>query len=114
MVRADVVTLLSEEPKAHGVFDTPNVAERTVYCDVKSVSQSEAYQARAIGLNPEYRLRLSYSFEYQGEKRCVFRGIHYEILRTYMDETDGIELTIQRSEGNADVQPTGGSTGSTE
>ena len=114
MVRADTVILLGEHPRAHGVFDPPVLTSRTVYCDVKSVSQTETYQARATGLNPEYRLRLSHSFEYQGEKRCVFRGIHYEILRTYMDETDGIELTIQRSEGNADVQPTGGSTGSTE
>ena len=104
MVRADVVTLLSEEPKAHGVFDTPNVAERTVYCDVKSVSQSEAYQARAIGLNPEYRLRLSHSFEYKGEKLCEMRNTRYRIIRTYMDESDGIELTLERAEGNADVQ----------
>jgi hypothetical protein len=29
--------------------------------------------------------------------------VRYDIIRTYMDEKDGIELTIQRTEGNADV-----------
>lgn len=104
MVRADVVTLLGEDPKAHGVFDAPELTEREVYCEVKSVSQTEAYQARATGLNPEYRLVLSHSFEYKGEKLCDFRGIRYSIIRTYVNESDGVELTVQRVEGNADVQ----------
>ena len=104
MVRADVVTLIGELPGAHGVFDTPMRNFRDVYCEVKSVSQSEAYQARAAGLNPELRLVLSHSFEYKGEQRCRFREINYRIIRTYVSESDGIELTIQREEGNADVQ----------
>lgn len=104
MVRADVVTLLSERPEAHGVFDAPQYSARTVYCEVKSISQTEAYQARATGLNPEYRLMLSHSFEYQGEKLCNFREIQYEIIRTYMNENDGIELTIQRVRGNAAME----------
>ena len=104
MVRADTVILLGEHPRAHGVFDPPVLTSRTVYCDVKSVSQTETYQARATGLNPEYRLVLTHSFEYKGEKLCSFRGVEYEIIRTYMTETDGIELTIQRREGNAHVR----------
>lgn len=103
MVRADVVILLGEDPKAHGVLDDPILTTHTVYCEVKSVSQTEAYQARATGLNPEYRLVLSHSFEYKGEKLCEFRGIQYNIIRTYVNESDGIELTVQRVEGNADV-----------
>ena len=97
MVRADTVTLLGEHPGAHGVFDAPELTRRTLYCEVKSVSQTEVYQARATGLNPEYRLVLTHSFEYRGEKLCEFRGVTWEIIRTYMTETDGIELTIQRS-----------------
>ena len=104
MVRADVVELLGEHPGAHGVFETPLLNPRKVYCEVKSVGQNEVYQARAAGLNPEYKLRLTHSFEYQGEKLCDFHGNRYAIIRTYMDEKDGIELIIQRTEGNADVQ----------
>lgn len=101
MVRADVVTLLAELPPYHGVLEAPSMEGREVYCEVKSVSQTEAYQARATGLNPEYRLVLTHSFEYQGEKLCEFLGVLYEIIRTYMNESDGIELTIQRVDGNA-------------
>ena len=104
MVRADIVTLIGELPGAHGVFETPLENYRKVYCEVRSISQTEAYQARAAGLNPEYRLRLSHTFEYKGERLCEFRNILYSIVRTYMDENDGIELTIQRVEGIADVQ----------
>lgn len=104
MVRADIVTLLAEEPGAHGVYDPVYREGRKVYCEVRSVSQTETYQARASGLAPEYKLRLSHSFEYRGEKLCDFRGQRYEIIRTYVDETDGIELTVQRAEGNAYVQ----------
>lgn len=103
MLRADTVLLIAETPRAHGVFDPPVETSREVFCAVRSVSQTESYQARATGLNPELRLKLEHTCEYQGEKRCVFRGVRYEIIRTYMDEKDGIELTIQRTEGNADV-----------
>lgn len=104
MLWADVVTLIAEDPKAHGVFDPAEMKDRTVYCEVKSVSQNEVYQARAVGLSPEYRIRIPYSFEYRGEKRCIFRGVLYEIIRTYMDENDGIELTVQRVDGNAAME----------
>ena len=104
MVRADVCQLIAESPEAHGVFDAATLTKRKAYCEVKSVGQQEAYQARATGLNPEYKLRLTHSCEYRGEKLVEFRGITYAVLRTWVDEKDGIELTIQRTEGNADVQ----------
>lgn len=110
MVRADVAELIGETPNAHGVLDAPQYSKRKVYCEERSISQTETYQARATGLNPEYKLCLSHSFEYKGEKLIDFRGERYEIIRTYMDEKDGIELTIQRVEGNADVQRVSGST----
>ena len=105
MVRANVVTLLAEDPQAHGVLEPATLTERRVYCTVQSISRSEAYQAKGIGLNPEYRLVLSHSFEYKGEKLCDFNGVRYAIIRTYIDETDGIELTIQRVQGNAEELP---------
>lgn len=103
MMKAGVVTLIGEDPRAHGIFDAPEETGRKVYCTVKSVGQTEVYQARATGLNPELKLILAHDFEYRGEKRCVFDGVCYEILRTYVTEADGIELTLQRAEGNADV-----------
>ena len=43
-------------------------------------------------------------FDYQD---VVFFQKEHHIIRTFMDEKDGIELTIQRTEGNADVYAAG-------
>lgn len=96
MVRADVLTLISETPEAHGRFDAPTETRRDVYCTVRSVGMREAYEALSHGLRPEWVFVLTHSFEYQGEKRCEFRGVLYTILRTYVTEADGIEITVER------------------
>lgn len=101
MVRADVCILISENPKAHGIFDDPEETGRKVYCTVRSVGQTEVYQAQGVGLSPELKLILQHDFEYRGEKLLVFHDERYRILRTYVTEADGIELTVQRETGNA-------------
>lgn len=104
MVRADVLTLIFDDPQAHGVFTQHNTIERTVYCTVRSVGMREAYEAMGHGLRPEWVFELAHSFEYQGEKRCVFRGIQYNVIRTYITESDGVEITVER--GNDVVSAT--------
>lgn len=100
MTRAKVAYLIAEDPEAHGVLDDPEETERKVYCTEKSVGQSEIYQARGTGLNPELKLVLQHAFEYHGEKILRYQGIRWHILRTYRD-ADSLELTIQRERGNA-------------
>lgn len=101
MVRADTLDLIKERPEAHGIFEDPVETVRTVYCVERSVGQTEAYQAQGVGLNPELKLILAHAFEYQGEKLCAYKGTRYNIIRTYINENDGIELTVQRVDGNA-------------
>ena len=106
MLRADVLTLIQENPMAHGVLETPQETTRKVFCTVRSIGQSEVYQAKAAGLAPEIKLVLSHAFEYKGEKKCTFRGIPYKIIRTYITESDEIELAVERIAGNADLNYT--------
>jgi SPP1 family predicted phage head-tail adaptor len=100
MIRAKVAYLIAEDPAAHGVLDAPQETARKVYCTEKSVGQSEIYQARGTGLNPELKLILRHAFEYHMEKIVEYGGIRWNILRTYRD-ADSLELTIQRETGNA-------------
>lgn len=100
-MRADVLTLIGEVPGAHGRFETPAVIPRQVYCTVRSVGMRETYEALANGLHPEYVFQLTHSFEYNGEKRCIFHDQEYNIIRTYITEADGIEITVER--GNQHV-----------
>ena len=101
MLKSGVVTLIGQSPEAHGVGEEPTELKRTVYCTLKSIGMQEAYQAMGIGLNPELKVILAHDFEYDGEAIAELCGVRFRILRTYITEKDGIELTLQRIKGNA-------------
>lgn len=95
MVRATTAKLYTESAP-QGVFDGAERDERTVYCTVQSVGMREVYEATAHGLRPEIKIRLTHQFDYDGEPYCELNGVQYEIIRTWFEETDGIELILQR------------------
>ena len=103
MVKADVLDLITVSPEAAGVGTDRTEIRRQVFCTVKSIGQQEAYLAMGQGLNPELKVILAHDFEYEGEGVCELGGVRYDILRTYITETDGIELTLQRTGRNAEV-----------
>lgn len=105
MMKANVVDLITVSPEAVGVGTEPSEEKRTVPCTVKSIGQQEAYLAMGQGLNPELKVILAHDFEYEGERLCEMDGVRYDILRTYVTETDGIELTLQRVARNAKPVP---------
>ena len=105
MMKADVLTLIAVSPEAAGVGTEPAESRRDVFCTVRSIGQQEAYLAMGQGLNPELKVILSHDFEYGGERLCEIGGKRYDILRTYVTETDGIELTLQRCVRNAKPVP---------
>ena len=105
MVKAAIVKLIREDPAARGVGTDPRETARKVYCTVRAIGMQEAYQAMGIGLNPELKVILSQDFEYRGEELCEMNNIRYRIIRTYVTEADGIELTLQRVTGNARKLP---------
>ena len=105
MMKAKVAKLIAVSPEAAGVGTEPAETARKVYCTVKSIGQQEAYLAMGQGLNPELKVILAHDFEYEGERLCELGGVRYDILRTYITETDGIELTLQRVARNAKPLP---------
>ena len=105
MMKANVVDLITVSPEAAGVGTEPIDTRRTVFCTVRSIGQQEAYLAMGQGLNPELKVILEHDFEYEGESLCEMDGVLYQILRTYVTETDGIELTLQRVKRNAGKLP---------
>lgn len=101
MMKPNVVDLIAVSPEAYGVGMPRAEKKRRVYCTVKSIGMQEAYQAMGQGLNPELKVILAHDFEYGGEQQCEINGQRYDILRIYATETDSIELTLQRTAGNA-------------
>jgi hypothetical protein len=100
MMRADVIDLITETAAAHGVHDSVTETARTVYCTVRSVTRSEFYNALNAGVQPEWVFVLTLAEDYQGERIVRYRGQRLRVVRTYVTEDDGIEITCERSDVN--------------
>lgn len=90
----DVIKLRSytETVDSYGIPQR-EIHERTVFAGLKSIGQSEFYQAQADGLKPELKFILSDYYDYRGEKEIEHEGKVYNVLRTYRDGKK-IEITV--------------------
>lgn len=94
MIRAEVITLVGENPAAHGVFDRANETGREVFAEIRSVGYNEFYAAKSAGIEPSIVFVLQDYMEYDGEKIVLFDSKRFRVVRTY---TNGqtIELTCE-------------------
>ena len=100
MIRADVIELSTENRTGHGVHEAVTDTTRTVMCTVESVRRNEYYTALNAGFRPEYVFRLALSNDYQNERIVKFHGQKFRVVRTFLTEDDGIEITVERSDEN--------------
>ena len=97
MMRADVITLIGEDPEAHGIFDVRTETQRTVFCYVKSVGHTEYFEALSNSLQPTFVFVLSDYAEWHGEKICLYHDRRYRVIRTYVTAQQSIELTVEEA-----------------
>ena len=90
----DVITLVLENPAAHGVLDDVRETKKQVFCSVRSVGMTEAYQAMSNGMHPQFVFVLSECGDYNGEKIVIYHDKRYRVIRTYQ-QNQGIELTVE-------------------
>ena len=97
-----VIKLMSESKVVDKYGDTiVEMTERSVFAELKSIGQSEFYQAQALGLKPEIKFVLPDYLEYNGEKRIKFQGFgeaveqEYTVLRTFRN-SNMLELVCKR------------------
>lgn len=95
MVRADVISLVSETPGAHGIFDPPTEKETQVFCTVQSVGFREFYEAKSAGLEPDIVFNLTNAEDYSGEKIVLWKDVRYRVIRTYLNGM-GIDITCEK------------------
>lgn len=55
--------------------------QRMIFAEEIYLGTNEFYQAAVAGMKPEKRFEI-YAREYQGEKKLVYDGITYNIIRT--------------------------------
>ncbi len=96
-----VIKLMKETNTVNEYGDTVQTfAERNVFAEVKSIGQSEFYQAEAVGLKPEIKFLIADFADYQDEK-CLkytpFGGTEeiYTVLRTYRNKLN-LEIVCKR------------------
>ena len=94
----DVITLITQTITADKYGnEVATETERTVYCEVDSISQTEFYAAANTELNPEYKFTIFFG-DYEGEEVVVFNGARYSVYRTYRTG-DNLELYAERKIG---------------
>lgn len=99
MDRSDVITLIKETntKNVYGVYEA-TTQSREIFCQVRSVTRTEFFEAGRNGINPEYQFTV-FADDYEGEKTVVFRGEAYGVYRTYQSRTDTLELYVERKGG---------------
>lgn len=89
----EAIYLLKEVETTDEYGDAVKTYQETqVYAQIKSIGQSEFYQAQAVGFKPEIKFVLADFYDYQGQqliKYTPFDGTEeiYTVIRTYRQDT---------------------------
>lgn len=93
----DVLTLIkrTHEKDANG---DPILTEitRQVICGIRSVGQSEFYQAHTTDFHPEVKFVLADYLDYNDETLAEHNGTRYRVLRTYRVGQE-LEIVAERA-----------------
>ena len=73
----------------------PEEIKTVVYCDLKSITRAEFYNAASQGIKPEI-VFVIHKYEYNDEKEILFEGKKYKVIRTYSKDFEEIELTCEK------------------
>ena len=86
MYRSDIVTLIAiKTPIAtdsSGFAITEDGKKTEVYADIKSVKQSEYYQAQQTGKKAEKEIKIRFA-EYEDQPFAEVDGVRYKVGRTF-------------------------------
>jgi len=106
MDRSDIVKLITETKtkNALGVYAVTR-SYKQVFCNVSSVTMQEFFEGGRNGLKPDYRITM-FAYDYENQEMLEYKGTTYAIYRTYLKNTDTIELYVQRKGGTNGKQQT--------
>ena len=79
--------LIYLESRQSGTNDVGDLIERSELtmrlAKLKSIGQSEFYQAQAQGLKPELKFVLADYLDYGYQEYVIYNGFRFKVLRTY-------------------------------
>lgn len=86
----ELITLIKRKP------GTNEITKRDVLGGLRSIGQTEFYQANAQDIHPEAKYVLADYLDYDGETLLDHNGERYHVLRTYRVGQE-LELTVVRA-----------------
>lgn len=92
MIWRDVITLITATTTTNDIGDAvTSETSKDVYCNKKSIRQSEFYQAQQTGFKPEVMFEMR-NVDYSSESALLYEGKRYSVIRTYSKNGEVIEL----------------------
>lgn len=89
----EVIFLVSKKKDFNEIGDKIETEERAQrFAKIKSIGQSEFYQAQAQGLKPEIKFVIADYLDYNNEKEVIYNNYRYKVLRTYRTESNELEI----------------------
>lgn len=80
----ELIYLVSTKKTVNKVGD--QIATETIvprFAKLKSIGQTEFYQAQAQGLKPEIKFVLSDYLDYENQEQVIHNNFRYKVLRTF-------------------------------
>lgn len=90
---ADMVPVKPGEKDAYGDPVLGQKVSGAVFAEIRSIGQSEFYQAQTAGKKPEIKFKITDYMDYQGQRYLIHEGVRYSILRTYRAGNNELEIT---------------------
>lgn len=90
----EIIYLVTKTTETNKVGDSIKKEEKKMrFAKLKSIGQSEFYQAQGQGLKPELKLVLPDILDYEGQEEVIYNNFRYKVLRTFKpDNTNEIEI----------------------
>lgn len=85
--------VLGEEKDEFGDLIKKRELSDVVFAEIKSIGQTEFYQAQTIDKKPEIKFIITDYMDYSQQRYLIHENIRYTILRTYRTDSNELEIT---------------------
>ena len=100
MDRSDVIKLISKNQVQNDDYTwTEQETATEVFCDVRSITQTEWFNAGRNGIDHPAFVFVIHQYEYNNQQIVEYRGQRYGVYRTYVRRNESLELYCEAKGG---------------
>lgn len=94
----EIITLVSAGTTTTNIYGDVITTEATadIFAELKSIGQTEFWQAQAAGFKPELKFVIQDYRDYDNQKIIEYDDVRYTVLRTYKTQSDQLEIVVKR------------------